>query len=490
MPAVKENVNSFVEHAQQFSISGGVADSAFKKWHMSEIKRIEQEICSSEQIDEYLNSLRKYLTHHNRSVRERTAYLSGELMLLSPESKEVTQSVKKLLECTREEYFEPVNTTGREIVNALGKSCRAEAENSLLQLLSNPKTKSIRPNILVALGKTGGKSSVQVLADLMKMRLDVSDMIHVLWALGRLGSVQNNARPGFPLPRSSFEQPLDHMFRIIQGPLIHPTVHYCAIYAVGELCDQRDRRALEDSLSLSTLEKAEEAISLVTRGRSDILKSMKKHQKLRYRAEFHTQNLVDISEKVALKMIRGQKLDPEGERILFNVRILFEVISSPETSQEFPAVLAVMENNMQDSLPTYAVQEPERDVPVSTCYSTDHQKEKSLEKDSSIARTEQSEQHIPSQEMLAQPAEVFITSPFVNAHSIFGSKEELQEEFDHQLALRKELIKRLRPLELQKARKGIGTPAEVITEIDEINKTLVQIETRIKALKQDLDVSS
>lgn len=257
MSSVKVNVASLVEHAQKFSESSGSITAAFQRMHMEEIKKIEKEARNSGKIDEYLVSLRRQLSHTNRSVRERVAYLLGELMFLQPGSKEIGQTVRKLIEFTKDEMlFQPINTTGREIVNALGKSCKQEAELTLLQVLNNPKTKSIRQNILVALGKTGGTETVKVLDEMIKKsNISIPDRIHILWALGRLGSVQNVTRENFPLSRQLFERALASIFSIIQGGVTHPTIHYCAIYAVGEICDQRDTGMLQDSIQLTTLKK-------------------------------------------------------------------------------------------------------------------------------------------------------------------------------------------------------------------------------------------
>lgn len=338
MASVKDNVSSLIDFARKFSEGGGPADSAFKQLYMEEIKKIEEEVRNSEKADEYLSTLRKNLVNNNRSARERIAYLLGELMLRKPSSKEIDQCVNKLIECAKDKnYFQPVNTVGREIVNALGKSGKSEVEITLLQLVNEPTTTSIRSNILVALGKTGGARTVTVLTDIIKRpNLTVSGKIYLLWALGRLGSVQNSSRPNFPLSRSLFETSLKHIFQIIQSGIVHPDIHYCAIYAVGEICDQRDTKLLSDGIPVATLKVAEKMISSVRERRGVIMRSLQKNRKFESKAERHTRNILDICEKVALKMIRGQQLDQEGEKILLGVRILFDVGLSPDIDKDIP----------------------------------------------------------------------------------------------------------------------------------------------------------
>ena len=116
------------------------------------------------------------------------------------DSKEVARCVKELIRCVETEIcFRPVNTVGREVVNALGKSRSPSAESPVLQLLGDSETRSIRPNILVTVGKIGGSVSIEVLTEFMKRGdLKDSDRMYTSWAMGRLGSVQDNTRPISP----------------------------------------------------------------------------------------------------------------------------------------------------------------------------------------------------------------------------------------------------------------------------------------------------
>lgn len=74
----------------------------------------------------------------------------------------------------------------------------------------------------------------------------------------------------------------------------------------------------------------------------------------------------------------------------------------------------------------------------------------------------------------------------ISSSSIIEGVDEIREEIKHQTTLRKELIRRLRSLELEQARKGIDTPPQVETQISDIRDRITEIEAKIKILTYDL----
>ena len=83
----------------------------------------------------------------------------------------------------------------------------------------------------------------------------------------------------------------------------------------------------------------------------------------------------------------------------------------------------------------------------------------------------------------------FLTKSSMNA-SIFmdlidyisDDLEDLLQEAEHQRVLRKERQRRLRALEVEKAKKGSNTEPETITEIDDLKKLISENNVRIKIL--------
>ena len=71
--------------------------------------------------------------------------------------------------------------------------------------------------------------------------------------------------------------------------------------------------------------------------------------------------------------------------------------------------------------------------------------------------------------------------------SMIDGIEEIEEEIKHQSQIRRELIKRVRVLEIEQARKGINTPAEIDTQISDIRERVTETEARIKILSFDLE---
>lgn len=327
MSKIQDDIKEFVAHAERLADMLGPVASAFHRLHMQEVKMIEDRVVhSADKVDAYLIGFRKLLAHPRSQVRWRSAVVIGRLMQEYPASPEIDRTTRELIKCMKDQiYFEPVNTVGREIINALGRSNRVDGEEVLILLVNVNAIASIRPNLLVTLGKIGGLKTLTELNKLLSTKgLKQGDQMYISWALGRIGSVENNRREGFPLPRKPLEALLEKLFRILNSPVYHPDVHYVTAYAVGEICDQRDTRALEDAISPALLEKAATITASIEERQSEILSSLKQDKKFRAKAEWHTNRLVKFSKLVTLRMIHGQTLDPEGARILLDVRILLE----------------------------------------------------------------------------------------------------------------------------------------------------------------------
>ncbi len=326
MTKIQNEIKEFVACAEKLSDTGRVG-STFHRMYMQEVKLIEERVLqSADKVDTNLIGFRKLLVHPSPWVRWRSAVVIGKLMQEYPASQEIARTTRELISCVKDRArFEPINTVGREIINALGRSSHVEGEDVLVQLVNQNNLSSIRTNLLVTLGKIGGEKTLAELNKLLGNKgLKDADQMYISWALGRIGSVENNRREGFPLPRKPLEAPLDKLLRILSSPVRHPDVHYFIVYAIGEICDQRDTHALKDAISPMLLKRAEGAIASLETRRSEMLSSLRQSGKFSAKADLHVNRLVEISKKVALRMIHGQRLDSEGERILLNARILLE----------------------------------------------------------------------------------------------------------------------------------------------------------------------
>jgi hypothetical protein len=295
----------------------GYTSSMFGPIYMEQIRKLRAMILEHEDVNACFDSLKPLLEDDNRGLREQGAYLIGELMRLHPDNPKIDSCVSKLNACINEGRLEPINVVGREVVNALGKSGRQEAEKPVLGLLLDRRAHGISNSVLVALGRVGGVDSVQAIFDFMRMpkkpggRKNKGDKMYTLWALGKLGIVETTSKHGFPLPRTLLKAPLLEILKIARSPIEHPNIHYYATYAIGEICDGRNAGLLQDSpLPASVLKEAETAlISLDKRFESD---EREQFQKLLTRA------------KISLRTLRSETLSPEEERILLDDRILLD----------------------------------------------------------------------------------------------------------------------------------------------------------------------
>lgn len=189
-------------------------------------------------------------------------------------------------------------------------------------------------------------------------------------------------------------------------------------------------------------------------------------------------------------MVLGQKLDAEGERILFGVRILFDVIASPDAANQLPDALIAIE--------TSAVETKSSQVYINAF-------EERKEPDISIVNVPLPSGELPSRNgvfegsVLSTDGVEKAKEPMLdhdkkntsmyqsNATDFSEKRRDIEEEIDHQMSLRREHVRRLRPLEIEQARKGIDTPPQVETQINDIRKKVVAIEERINSLNRELE---
>jgi hypothetical protein len=70
--------------------------------------------------------------------------------------------------------------------------------------------------------------------------------------------------------------------------------------------------------------------------------------------------------------------------------------------------------------------------------------------------------------------------------SSMDGEEEIKDEIKHQSALKKEINRRLHALEMEQARKGIDTPPQVETQINDLRERISEIDAKIKILTYNL----
>lgn len=324
----KEIVSKFKEECDKFNQrGGGYMSSVFKNMSMQEIKRMQSSILEHPKLNESIPILLKLLKSQNNVLRERTCIILGEMYkkeLLEEKSKEKVN--KSLLELSLDQTLsQPINTVLRECVTAMGKSNEETFELILSELLKDRKIKGIRTSVLVSLGKIGNsKTPKKVLVFLNKSKnLKLSDVMYSVWAFGKLAGYSRSNRE--IIHRANFKNALNFLYALLDNKNInHPTLHLYGLFAIGEICDQREKNKYPDSISGS------------------ILNFTLKY--LRRKEIWYRENHISYGDKVIqtcegiIKMLRGEELSEVQEKILLNIRNLLvpneKIISSKNDNFE------------------------------------------------------------------------------------------------------------------------------------------------------------
>ncbi len=161
--------------------------------------------------------------------------------------------------------------------------------------------------ILVALGKVGGEKSVKEILRLTnRYDLRLSDVLHALWAFGKLAGVSRVY--GNPLPRSVFKDTLNFLSIILQSQILHHQIHLYCLFAIGEICDQRQASGFPDQVDPAQVRHFRLILpSFITR--------------IEKRKTKYTDKLIRIANAILL-MLKGETLSDEQERILLTIRNL------------------------------------------------------------------------------------------------------------------------------------------------------------------------
>ena len=198
-----------------------------------------------------------------------------------------------------------INTVVRYAIEAIGKTGLPSAEAHLIQVLSQESINTIRLSAIYSVGKCCHSiNASQHLAGLINSRTD-ADRIAVNWALGKIGSREKET----PLPINPLCQIISSLIMQLRHEEHNQALQH-GIYALGEICDRRNREV--DIINDDVAEEAKRVLNtfsspLLGRSLSD-LASLKEQQIL--------QNLA----QVAIQMIEGSQLTSEQTASLLTIR--------------------------------------------------------------------------------------------------------------------------------------------------------------------------
>ena len=132
-----------------------------------------------------------------------------------------------------------INTVVRYAIEAIGKTGLPSSESHLIGFLNlnQDKINSIRSNAIYSIGKCCYTvNAVKHLEPLIKSETD-ADRIAVNWALGKIGSREH----GTLLPIKDLNSTIPSLLTQLASER-HNHAQQHGIYALGEICDRRDRK--------------------------------------------------------------------------------------------------------------------------------------------------------------------------------------------------------------------------------------------------------
>ncbi len=248
--------------------------------------------------------------HANNFFNARTMVLLGDLAPYCSDSDQPYDICEAAImlskpEELRHKHPTVINTVVRYAIEAIGKTGAPFSVSHLIGFLNQDKVSSIRPNAIYSIGKCGSTvNAVKHLEPLIKSRTD-ADRIAVNWALGKIGSREN----GTLLPIEDLNVSISSLLEQLKFEN-HNQAQQHGIYALGEICDRRDR-----TVDIVPDEVANNAIRLLNTyskqplgGSLSDLVSLSQQQIL--------QNLAEV----AIQMIEGVKLTSDQKASLLRIR--------------------------------------------------------------------------------------------------------------------------------------------------------------------------
>ncbi len=228
------------------------------------------------------------------------------------------QFVDKLQKIITKNYLSMSSLKQNELYGAIWAIGELELENlaqPLEHLLRKHSDLTKFDISIISLGKVGYTASQAEFAyELLKRGVStrrIGMSISALWALGKIGS-QN--RPA-PVPRSVFDKMLSDILKITEIHLKGRTINFNlvrnAAYALGEIGDSRENQVWSQSTRSFVLNQLENMKKTIFNLSLDRTLDDKKKEQFSFLYEFFD---------TVTKMIKGEKITEDEERILLAIR--------------------------------------------------------------------------------------------------------------------------------------------------------------------------
>lgn len=211
------------------------------------IKTVIRRVLDASNINEIIEMLISRLDSFSRTGCEYAISLMGEYCRLFPEDAHVPSLLQVFVQHISPRLLNnPVAVTsiGRASVVAIGKMGSPIAESYLVNLMSRDNAEPIHPETLFALGKCGSSINIAKHINGFIESERVGERIAACWALGHIASREKEK----PIPAADLDEIVVNLAkRAVVDP--HLAVKKYAVYALGEICDQRFKEGNENTIN-------------------------------------------------------------------------------------------------------------------------------------------------------------------------------------------------------------------------------------------------
>jgi molecular chaperone DnaK (HSP70) len=286
---------------------------AASQWDEPKLKQLGLTALNARNSEALIGVLLENAATVQRPGRQRIMWVLGEYGRRHPNDPRLSKIVDACLRSIHDNMSHPqaLNTVARNAIVALGKIGSGIAESHLINLLDDPRSESIRGDILTALGKCGQTvNAVQHIQPYLNSARE-SERINALWALGKLGSREHQP----VLPISALAELIPEIGQHTDpAKERHLIARKNAVYALGEIGDRRSVLGHGDVVD-------EAYADYVIKVMSRVLKQLSAAGTPQAGETQHIRRLAEI----AAKQVKGETLTEDETRTLMSVRTLMAV---------------------------------------------------------------------------------------------------------------------------------------------------------------------
>jgi hypothetical protein len=292
--------------------------TAISATDIARLKNVCKAILLAENVDSLIDMLIASLELFPRTGKIQGYHTFSEYIRMYPDNNReaaIIQMCLRQISPKQASNIKAISTVGRAAIVTLGKIGSSVAESYLINILPKAEFATVRGDIIFALGKCGvGFNALKHVSSYIDADR-VGERLAAFWAIGHIGTRERED----PIKAGL----LDEVITCLGKASVtedHLGAKKFAIYALGELCDQRNhtpedvvvRKELADYV-LMVFEQVSKQIASVGKG-----------------VEEERQNRHFL--EIANMMVRGTTLSESQVESLMAIRSLMSVVGEPPTA--------------------------------------------------------------------------------------------------------------------------------------------------------------